>query len=140
MGTGLSGHEPYAAIEEAYTRRLVPARTAAAKTLALPSTLTSRTCSGCMPRSSTVKARWITTSAPANASSSCSGCSTSPERKVIFVQPYSAGSNGRRATPTIRSTAGSSWSRAHSALPKMPVAPVMATVVMKVCSSSAGRA
>jgi len=57
-----------------------------------------------------------------------SGSRTSPRRYSIFVQPYAAGSNGRRAMPTTRATRASAWSRGIRPNPKVPVGPVTATV------------
>src|SRR3954470_14008260 len=75
-----------------------------------------------------MNARWTTTSAPAKACSSAAGSRTSPRRYVIFVQPCSSGSKGRRAMPTIRPTPASSWSIGTRPKPKVPVGPVTATV------------
>ena len=56
------------------------------------------------------------------------GSRTSPRRYSIFVQPYAAGSNGRRAMPTIRATRSSAWSSGIRPNPNVPVGPVTATV------------
>ncbi len=127
MPTGLSAWNPNAATDEAYTNRLTPAAAAARKALSVPSTLMVRAVSSeVVP---VIKnARCTTTSAPANACSSTSGSRTSPCRYVIFDQPWSAGSKGRRATPITRATCGSSSRSGISPYPNVPVGPVTATV------------
>src|SRR6478736_3882097 len=70
-----------------------------------------------------MKARWTTASAPANASRNASGSRTSPCRYSILLQPCAEGSNGRRATPTIRPIRGSAWSRGIKPNPNVPVGP-----------------
>src|SRR5581483_4299404 len=75
-----------------------------------------------------MNARWTTASAPAKASRSASGSRTSPWRYSILLQPCAEGSNGRRATPTIRPTRRSASSSGISPNPNVPVGPVTATV------------
>ena len=56
----------------------------------------------CRRRASMIaNARWTTTSAPFTASRTLLRPVTSPWRYSVFFQPGSAGSNGRRAIPTI---------------------------------------
>src|SRR5436190_11944079 len=52
----------------------------------------------------------------------------SPWRYAVFDQPRLSGSNGRRAIPMMRSTAGSASSALTAAIPISPVGPVTATV------------
>src|SRR4051812_17320243 len=73
-------------------------------------------------------ARWTTTSAPFTASRTLFLSWTSPWRYSVFFQPWLAGSNGRRAMPTIFFTRRERSSAETSAMPRSPVGPVTATV------------
>src|SRR6478672_4428950 len=53
----------------------------------------------------------------------------SPCRYVVLVHPSRDGSNGRRAMPTIRSTAGLCSSVVTAEIPISPVGPVTATLI-----------
>src|SRR5205085_11040672 len=74
------------------------------------------------------KARWTTTSAPSTRASTEARSSTSPCRYSARLQPCCAGSNGRRAIPTIRPIPGERSSDRITDLPMSPVGPVTATV------------
>ena len=86
-----------------------PAAAAARNTLSVPSTLIARVVS---PRGvAGDQERQVDDDVGAGEGlRSASGSRTSPCRYSIFVQPRSAGSNGRRAMPMIRSIRSSSWS------------------------------
>src|SRR3954469_16321176 len=105
--------------------RSAPASSAASKTFCEPSTLIAWLAD---PAPMIAKARCTTTSAPFTASRTLRLSCTSPCRYSAFFQPWLAGSNARRAIPTIFFT----WrerSRAEtSAMPRSPVGPVTATV------------
>src|SRR3954453_1425292 len=73
-------------------------------------------------------ARCTTTSAPFSASRTLPLSWTSPCRYSTFFQPWLAGSNGRRAIPTIFFTRRERSSADTSAMPRSPVGPVTATV------------
>src|SRR5829696_3067805 len=81
--------------------RSVPASIAASNTWRDPSTLISCARS---PSPMMAKARWTTTSASLTASRTLFLSRTSPWRYSVLRQPSEAGSNGRRARPTIRFT------------------------------------
>src|SRR5256714_7855799 len=76
----------------------------------------------------TVNARCTTTSAPFTASRTLAWSWTSPWRYSVFRRPWLAGSNGRRAMPTMRFTRRDRSSAVTSAMPRSPVGPVTATV------------
>src|SRR5437588_2347951 len=105
--------------------RSAPLATAVSKTFRDPSTLIARLASLAWI---TVKARCTTTSAPFTASRTLSGSCTSPWRYSVFRHPRLAGSNGRRAIPTIRFTRRERSSADTRAIPRSPVGPVTATV------------
>src|SRR4051812_18155068 len=73
-------------------------------------------------------ARWTTTSAPSTRASTEARSSTSPRRYSVRLQPCCAGSNGRRAIPTMRPIPGERSSDRTTDLPMSPVGPVTATV------------
>ena len=75
------------------------------------------------------KARCTTTSAPSTSPSSAARSSTSPRRYSVLRRPAAAGSNGRRAIATIRSTSRQRSSARSSERPMSPVGPVTATVM-----------
>src|SRR5918912_1631649 len=104
--------------------RSAPASTAASKTFFEPSTLIPQLAS---PALRIANARWTTTSAPLTASRTLAGSWTSPCRYSVFFQPRPAGSNGRRAMPTIRFTRRERSSASTRAMPRSPVGPVIAT-------------
>src|SRR5829696_4811223 len=81
--------------------RSAPASIAASNTWRDPSTLISCARS---PSPMMAKARWTTTSASVTASRTLFLSRTSPWRYSVLRQPSEAGSNGRRARPTIRFT------------------------------------
>src|SRR4051794_39868322 len=78
----------------------------------------------------TMNARCTTTSASATSASTAARSSTSPCRYSVRFQPWSAGSKGRRAIPTMRATprARAFSSASMNGLPISPVGPVTATV------------
>src|SRR5829696_2439551 len=105
--------------------RSVPASIAASNTWRDPSTLISCARS---PSPMMAKARWTTTSASLTASRTLFLSRTSPWRYSVLRQPSDAGSNGRRARPTIRFTRRERSSASTTARPRSPVGPVTATV------------
>src|SRR5436305_1823489 len=74
-----------------------------------------------------MNARWTSTSVPSTSLLIESLSRMSPWRYSVFWSPSSAGSNGRRAIPMMRSISGSLSSRRRSARPMSPVGPVIAT-------------
>src|SRR3954447_2701314 len=107
-----------------------PAAVAARITRRVPSTFTRRSCSGCRPGCS-AQARWTTASAPSrNRARTCSLAASPRSARCHRTSRYGATSGGcRRARPRISFTPfGSALSRRSSAVPTLPVAPVMATV------------
>src|SRR3954452_22044361 len=107
-----------------------PAAVAARITRRVPSTFTRRSCSGCRPGCS-AQARWTTASAPSrNRARTCSLAASPRSARCHRTSRYGATSGGcRRARPRISFTpVGSALSRRSSAVPTLPVAPVMATV------------
>src|SRR5947208_2792782 len=98
---------------------------AASKTLRDPPTLISWLAE---PPPMIANARCTTTSAPLTASRTLDLSCTSPWRYSVFVQPWLAGSNGRRAIPTIFFTRRERSRAETSAIPRSPVGPVTATV------------
>src|SRR5829696_5674267 len=105
--------------------RSAPASIAASNTWRDPSTLISCARS---PSPMMAKARWTTTSASLTASRTLFLSRTSPWRYSVLRQPSDAGSNGRRARPTIRFTRRERSSASTTARPRSPVGPVTATV------------
>src|SRR5215212_5526667 len=105
--------------------RSEPVSIAASKTLRDPSTLIARVASLALR---IANARWTTTSAPFTASRTLFLSCTSPCRYSVFFQPWSFGSNGRRAMPTILRTRRDFSSASTSAIPRSPVGPVTATL------------
>ena len=105
--------------------RFAPALAAASKTMREPFTLSSRVASLALR---IAKARCTTTSAPFARSFTLAASVTSPWRYSVLRQPRSAGSNGRRAMPTTRSTARERSSAFTIEIPRSPVGPVTATV------------
>src|SRR3954454_24538820 len=105
--------------------RSAPALAAASNTRRDPSTLIVRVWS---PEPMIEKARCTTTWAPFTASRTLAASCTSPWRYSVFFQPCSAGSNSRRAIPTIRLTPRERSSAETMAMPRSPVGPVTATV------------
>ena len=105
--------------------RSAPAATAASNTFREPSMFTPRVRS---LDARIANARWTTTSAPFTASSTLFLSWTSPSRYSVFFHPCDAGSNGRRAMPTIFFTLRERSSESTSAIPRSPVGPVTVTV------------
>src|SRR5262249_42578635 len=105
--------------------RSAPALTDSSNTMREPSTLRAWVAS---PAERMANARWTTTSEPFTASRTLSRSRTSPCRYSVFFQPASAGSNGRRAIPTIFFTPRERSSADTSAMPRSPVGPVTVTV------------
>src|SRR3954452_2814324 len=105
--------------------RSAPVSTAASNTLRDPSMLIARVASLALR---IAKARWTTTSAPFTASRTLALSCTSPSRYSVFFQPWSFGSNGRRAMPTIFLTRRERSRASTSAMPRSPVGPVTATL------------
>src|SRR5918996_5053116 len=105
--------------------RSTPAFAASSNTRRDPSTLSSRVAD---PALRIAKARCTTTSAPLISSRTLAASVTSPWRYSVLRQPRSAGSNGRRAIPTIRLIARERSSASTIASPRSPVGPVTATV------------
>src|SRR5436190_9734843 len=105
--------------------RSAPPSMAASKTFREPPTLISWLLE---PPPMIANARWTTTSAPFTASRTLALSWTSPWRYSVFFQRWLAGSNGRRAMPTIFFTRRDRSSAETSAIPRSPVGPVTATV------------
>src|SRR5918999_3198884 len=105
--------------------RSTPAVAASSKTRRDPSTFSSRVAPLALR---IAKARWTTTSAPSTRSRTLAASVTSPCRYSVLRQPRSAGSNGRRAMPTIRLTERERSSASTMLRPRSPVGPVTATV------------
>src|SRR3954452_6606512 len=105
--------------------RSAPAAIADSKIRREPSTLISWLRA---PAPMIANARCTTTSAPFTASRQLVSSWTSPWRYSTFFQPWLAGSNGRRAMPTMRLTRRERSSAETSAMPRSPVGPVTATV------------
>src|SRR3954454_5898948 len=105
--------------------RSAPPSTAASNTLREPSTLMAWLSE---PPPMIANARRTTMSAPFTASRTLALSWTSPWRYSVFFQPSLAGSNGRRAIPTIFFTRRERSSPETRAIPRSPVGPVTATV------------
>src|SRR5919197_2150288 len=105
--------------------RLEPAFADSSKTRREPSTFSSRVASLASRRA---KARWTTTSAPLTRSRTLAVSVTSPCLYSVFFQRRSAGSNGRRAMPTMLLTVRERSRALTMAIPRSPVGPVTATV------------
>ena len=105
--------------------RFTPAFAASSNTCREPSTFSSRVLS---LASRIANARCTTTSAPFTSARTLAASFTSPWRYSVFFQPCSAGSNGRRAMPTMLFTARERSSAFTIAIPRSPVGPVTATV------------
>src|SRR5215210_2435443 len=104
--------------------RSAPALAASSKTRREPSTLSSRVAS---PASRIANARCTTTSAPFTSSPTLLASVTSPWRYLVFFQPSSPGSKGRRAIPTTFFTRRERSRAFTTATPRSPVGPVTAT-------------
>src|ERR671910_334732 len=105
--------------------RSAPAFAECSKTRREPSMFSSRVAS---LASRIANARCTTTSAPFTRSRTLASSVTSPCRYSVFFQPRSAGSNGRRAMPTMLFTVRERSSALTIAMPRSPVGPVTATV------------
>src|SRR3954468_9730442 len=80
------------------------------------------------PEATMMNARCTTTSAPLTSRSTVARSRTSPCTYSVLRQPREAGSNGRRAMPTMRATSLERSSASMNGLPISPVGPVTATV------------
>src|SRR5918993_347239 len=105
--------------------RSAPALAECSNTRREPSMFSSRVAS---LASRIANARCTTTSAPFTRSRTLASSVTSPCRYSVFFQPRSAGSNGRRAMPTMLFTVRERSSALTIAMPRSPVGPVTATV------------
>src|SRR5437764_4807189 len=109
--------------------RSAPALAASSKTILEPSTLIAWVAS---LAERIANARCTTTSDPFTASRTLAASCTSPCLYSVFFQPALAGSNGRRAMPTMRFTRRERSSSETSAMPRSPVGPVIVTVSWSV--------